>query len=412
MKKKIALLHYSYPPVIGGVEFVAQAHASLFANDGHQVKVITGTGKSTHPRVKVSIVEEMKAGAALNRRVTAQLAEGNVTTDFEKLRGILYKKLKARIQDQDVCILHNVMTMHFNLPLVAALHSLLDELGKRVRFIIWCHDSTLLNPSYTVKNPAKRPWSLLKTYNRNARYVVISELRKKQFAEIFAVSSKKLRVIPNGVNLKTLLNIEDTMWKMALDEGVLASDIVALLPSRILPRKNIELGIEITASLKRKKIKVKYLITGAPDFHNPQNAAYFRKLKRLKQARRVEKEVVFLHDLKTRYGKDFTIDDEQLRSLYALSDILLLTSVQEGFGIPLIEAGAFKLPAACTNAPPLPEVIGKDGLMFAIDEKPGDIAEKIVRFLSRQPSYRMGLKVKKDYLWDSIYKNHIRKLLS
>jgi mannosylglucosylglycerate synthase len=33
----VALLHYSAPPVVGGVESVLDHHARLMADDGHQV---------------------------------------------------------------------------------------------------------------------------------------------------------------------------------------------------------------------------------------------------------------------------------------------------------------------------------------------------------------------------------------
>jgi len=41
---KIAMLHYTCPPVVGGVEAVMADHARLFAARGYQVTVITGRG--------------------------------------------------------------------------------------------------------------------------------------------------------------------------------------------------------------------------------------------------------------------------------------------------------------------------------------------------------------------------------
>jgi hypothetical protein len=41
---KIALLHYSAMPVVGGVELVIDQHARLMVEDGHQVMVIAGRG--------------------------------------------------------------------------------------------------------------------------------------------------------------------------------------------------------------------------------------------------------------------------------------------------------------------------------------------------------------------------------
>ena len=41
----IAILHYAYTPVIGGVEFIMEQHAALFARHGYAVRVICGADK-------------------------------------------------------------------------------------------------------------------------------------------------------------------------------------------------------------------------------------------------------------------------------------------------------------------------------------------------------------------------------
>ena len=46
---KIALLHYSVPPVVGGVESVLAQQARLMADAGHAVQVIAGRGGQFDP---------------------------------------------------------------------------------------------------------------------------------------------------------------------------------------------------------------------------------------------------------------------------------------------------------------------------------------------------------------------------
>ena len=48
---KIALLHYSAPPIVGGVESVLGHHARLMADAGHQVRIVAGRGEQTDPRI-------------------------------------------------------------------------------------------------------------------------------------------------------------------------------------------------------------------------------------------------------------------------------------------------------------------------------------------------------------------------
>ena len=48
---KIALLHYSAPPVVGGVESVLGHHARLLADAGHEVRIVAGRGEQIDPRI-------------------------------------------------------------------------------------------------------------------------------------------------------------------------------------------------------------------------------------------------------------------------------------------------------------------------------------------------------------------------
>ena len=52
----IALLHYSAPPVIGGVESVIGHHARLMARAGHTVRVIAGRGEQADPQVDFILI--------------------------------------------------------------------------------------------------------------------------------------------------------------------------------------------------------------------------------------------------------------------------------------------------------------------------------------------------------------------
>ena len=43
---EVVLIHFSYAPVIGGVESILRQHAALFARGGHTVRVLAGGGAS------------------------------------------------------------------------------------------------------------------------------------------------------------------------------------------------------------------------------------------------------------------------------------------------------------------------------------------------------------------------------
>jgi glycosyltransferase involved in cell wall biosynthesis len=58
------------------------------------------------------------------------------------------------------------------------------------------------------------------------------------------------------------------------------------------------------------------------------------------------------------------ISDEELMDYYRGADALVLPSIYEGFGFPLVEAMAQGCPVACSNAASLPEVAGDAALLF------------------------------------------------
>ena len=143
----IALLHYAYAPVIGGVEFIMKQHAALFARHGYAVRVICGAGESEEPGVEVCVVEELHPG---NEKCVAAQGEiassgGGEGTAFRDLKDYFFGEFfRHQLEGCDVVFVHNVMTMHFNLAATAALAELANEFDG-VRFVNWVHDLSAIN---------------------------------------------------------------------------------------------------------------------------------------------------------------------------------------------------------------------------------------------------------------------------
>lgn len=67
---------------------------------------------------------------------------------------------------------------------------------------------------------------------------------------------------------------------------------------------------------------------------------------------------------------------EELESLYALAGCLVLPTLYEGFGLPVLEAMARSLPVACSDIPTLREVAGPAALYFD-PHAPAQIAQRL-----------------------------------
>jgi glycosyltransferase involved in cell wall biosynthesis len=68
-----------------------------------------------------------------------------------------------------------------------------------------------------------------------------------------------------------------------------------------------------------------------------------------------------------------------VRRLYQRADALVLPSLSEGFGLPVLEAFHYRTPVLCSDAASLPEVAG-DAALYFDPKDPAAIAEAIVGF--------------------------------
>ena len=403
-KPRVAIVHYSSPPVIGGVEFILEAHAREMLKHGYRVKVVTGRGERFHKRIPVAIIPEADSLSKANKRINAELEKDIVSTRFYRLTERIYRGLTQELKNTDLAIIHNVLTMHFNLSFTAALEKYVRE-HKKKRFIAWCHDATFNDPVYKKKAKNRYPWNIISKPIPKVKYVTISCERQKQLSLLFKLNPKKITVVPDGIDHRSFLDLNEEILKMFKSFNLFNQELVMLLPTRIVKRKNLELAIKIAKELNKRR-KAALIITGPPDPHNIDSMRYYRSLKNLRNKSRMKKKVIFLYEERIKVGYSM------LRSLYLLCDMLLFPSTQEGFGIPLLESGLVSLPVACANIPPLKEVGEKDVHYLDLKKSPRELASGIIKYYQGQPTIPMFKKVLRDYIWESIFKQKIEPLLT
>jgi glycosyltransferase involved in cell wall biosynthesis len=78
------------------------------------------------------------------------------------------------------------------------------------------------------------------------------------------------------------------------------------------------------------------------------------------------------------------VDDRRLAELYARSSMLAFPSLDEGFGIPVLEAMAWGLPVVASNSSSLPEICGEAALL--VDPADTEALGAALRSLSEDPS--------------------------
>ena len=82
---KVALLHYSAPPIVGGVESVLGHHARLMADAGHQVQIIAGRGEQTDPRIPLIHLPTADSRHSEILALKAELDAGRLPPKFARL---------------------------------------------------------------------------------------------------------------------------------------------------------------------------------------------------------------------------------------------------------------------------------------------------------------------------------------
>lgn len=401
----ILLLHYAGPPVIGGVESVLAQHARLMADAGHQVCVAAGRGAQFDPRIPflpVPLADSRHPQVLAAKQV---LDTGAVPEEFAGLVRLVRQALTPHLAQADLLVVHNVCSLHLNLPLTAALWEMAEQ-ALPSRWILWHHDLAWATPRYQRELYPAYPWNLLLRDWPHTTHVVVSEQRRQELAGLLHLPQEQVQVIPNGVSYTRFLKLELATLTIASQLDLLSASPLLLLPVRITQRKNIELALEILAALREPFPQARLVVTGPLGAHNPANAAYFSDLLARRRRLGLQRCAHFLAEL-----SEAPLPDAVIADFYRMSDALLLPSREEGFGIPILEAGLAGIPIFCADIPPLRALAGANGQYFSPDGEAGVIAQQISACLCSSPILQLRTQVRTQFTWERIYSEQIAPLL-
>jgi glycosyltransferase involved in cell wall biosynthesis len=402
---KIILLHYSAPPVVGGVESVLGHHARLMADAGHDVRIVAGRGAQMDPRIPFMLIPLFDSLHPDILAVKAELDKGIVPPKFSSLVETLSDELNKSTVGSDLVIAHNVYSLHKNLALTAALKNLVAK-SARPRLILWHHDLAWTAPRYQSELHAGYPWDLLRTHVQGVCHVVVSEMRQRELADLLNIQTEQITVVPNGVDLSQFFKLESQTQAFVKQLDLMAAAPLLLIPVRITSRKNLELALKALAQLRKRWPQAMLVVTGPLGPHNPNNLQYFKHLQVLRSELGLDHTAHFLAEFSEAYLPDAVIAD-----FYRLADALFLPSLEEGFGIPILEAGVEGLPVFCSDIPTLRALGGDEAMYFSSKANAEDVADLIIENLSSHPQYQMRIRVRQRYTWESIYDEHIAPLL-
>ena len=183
-------------------------------------------------------------------------------------------------------------------------------------------------------------------YARAASHIVtVSDYSKTDICVKYQIAPEKISVVYNAasISFKPLTEVAKSETKNQYTAGTPYFIYVGAFN----PRKNLQKLLQAFALFKQTdKQAYKLLLVGAPMFKNQTTLAYYN-------AMRFRESVIFT-------GRVSATD---LPNLVASARALVLISVYEGFGIPLVEAMQCNVPVICSNATALPEIAGNAGII-------------------------------------------------
>jgi glycosyltransferase involved in cell wall biosynthesis len=393
---KVVLLHPSFAPVIGGSESIMRQHAEILAENGHEVTVLTGSGKAGDAKYRLIKIEELSPSFDLNLKTKRAVDHGQTDGNLNDYTHLLIDKLQPHYANADVVITHGAVTTHFNLALTQAIWKLADSKPT----IAWVHDLTAANKSYALPNPHLQPWSLMRTAHPKIKYVAISVPRQQELVEHLKLNAHDVPVIENGIDFAHLLDISPAFYRWLDKVNWFSRDFVAYYPTKILQRKNIDQAIITTEIIKKSGKNPLLLISGAPDMYSGSAQTYEHYIKALLTNPNIADNVYLLNELAAETGDTWP-------QAFRISDVLVFTSAYEGFGIPPYEAAMTKLPCWSHPLSTIPEWLAANNTFISTPGEALAAAEK----LCTDPVHRARRKIRQEYNWRHIYQHRIEPLL-
>ncbi len=220
---------------------------------------------------------------------------------------------------------------------------------------------------------------------RADRLIALSEAGAEHIVEYLRVPRERIDIVPlaAGVSARALPTAAAELRdRLELGEGP-----VILTVSAKKVHKNLERLIRAMVAVVERWPDAKLVMPGNPTPHE-------RDLRELATGLGIAANVAFPP----------YVDAPDLEGLYALAGCFVFASINEGFGIPILEAMGRGVPVACSSVSSLPEVAGDAARYFDPLDVP-DIADALIELLAdRELAARLvdlGRRREAQFTWEA-----------
>ena len=177
--------------------------------------------------------------------------------------------------------------------------------------------------------------------------LTVSEYSKRSLGKFLGVPGRNIRVLPEGAS---------AVFRK-LDAGAPEHRYV-LYVGGFSPHKNLATLVRAFSQLQARFSGVRLVLVG--DYQSDPFKHSYSDLKRLVSQLSLDKEVVF-----TGY-----VPDDELCRIYNQAALVALPSLDEGFGLPALEAMSCGVPVVASSGNAMEELIGDAGMLVDPHDEP------------------------------------------
>lgn len=335
-KMKIGITCY---PTVGGSGVIATELGKMLAEKGHEVHFITS---STPFRLNKTYANIYSHQVEVNTYSVFQYAPYDIA---------LATKIAEVIKNEKLDLLH----VHYAIPHAVCAILGRDMAGSNIGIVTTLHgtDITVLGSDASLKE------SIRYGIEKSDIVTAVSDSLRDQTYELIK-PDKKIETVYNFVDEREYHPQDSTKLKAEL--GLAADEKVLIHVSNFRSVKRVQDVIE-TFSLARQQLDCKLMLVG----DGPEMSRIIQQVRDLG----LEDHVLFL-------GKR-----DSTAEFYNISDIKILLSEKEAFGLVLLEAMACGVPVIGSNIGGMPEIIepGINGYLVELGDTQ-KAAQYVVEMLS------------------------------
>ena len=330
---RVLLISWEYPPIIeGGLARHVRKLSEHLVGEGVEMHVLTRGGG------RLPATEE-RHGVVIHR-----LAEPPFPTDVRAF----VRWVKA--MNRDMCRLGDQLADTIGFDLIHShdwlVASAADEIARRIRrpWLVTVHATEYgRHQGWVEKYPQSHIHGAERRMVRRADHVITcSRYMASHVSTVFGVSPDRITPIQNGIDPHDLEPVASDLGELRARYAETGERLV-LLVGRLVYEKGFHLALDALAPVIAKLGGIRFVVAGT----GTAEAELRRQARRLG----LDRNGVFLG----------WVGDDMLHSLYRISDLCIVPSIYEPFGLVALEAMASGCLCVVADTGGLREVVPGDG---------------------------------------------------